>query len=143
MIQEQTGEINLSDKKINKSEEEWKQLLTPDQYDICRNKGTERAFTGEYHDCKDDGMYRCRCCGEPLFSSDKKFNSGSGWPSFYAPAEDSAVKTETDSSLGMQRTEVMCNACDSHLGHVFDDGPDPSGLRYCINSASLKLDKDK
>ena len=129
--------------KIKKTEDEWKSLLSPEQYAICRNKGTERAFTGEYHNSKDEGMYRCRCCGEPLFSSDTKFDSGSGWPSFYAPSEDSAVITETDSTLGMQRTEVMCSACDSHLGHVFDDGPDPSRLRYCINSASLNLDKDK
>jgi peptide-methionine (R)-S-oxide reductase len=129
--------------KVKKTDDEWKALLTPEQYAICREKGTERSFTGEYDKCKDDGMYRCRCCGEPLFSSDTKFNSGSGWPSFYAPAENDAVITETDSSLSMERVEVMCSSCDAHLGHVFEDGPEPSGLRYCINSASLKLDKDK
>lgn len=127
---------------ITKTDDEWKQQLTPEQFAICRKKGTERAFTGEYNNCKEDGIYRCVCCGTALFSSDNKYDSGSGWPSFYAPLERDAIKSETDLSHGMRRVEVMCNACESHLGHVFEDGPKPTGLRFCINSASLKLDKD-
>jgi peptide-methionine (R)-S-oxide reductase len=132
----------MADKKIRKSEEEWKRELTPGQYAVCRQKGTERAFAGEYYDCKEEGIYRCACCGNELFSSETKFNSGTGWPSFYAPMDDAAVKTEHDGSYGMRRTEVLCSVCDAHLGHVFEDGPQPTGQRFCINSVSIKLDKD-
>jgi len=127
------------EKKVVKSEEEWKKELTPEQFAVCRMKGTERPFTGEYYQTKADGMYTCSCCGAELFDSNTKYDSGSGWPSFYEPTDKEKVQEESDRSHGMTRTEVMCKSCGAHLGHVFPDGPRPTGLRYCINSVSLKL----
>lgn len=133
----------MTKKDDSKTDSKWREQLTPEQYAVCRQKGTERAFTGEYYDCHDKGMYRCACCGEELFSSDTKFDSGTGWPSFYQPAKGDAVATEQDQNHGMVRTEATCSKCGAHLGHVFPDGPNPTGLRYCINSVSLKLEREK
>ena len=127
------------DKRVSKTDEEWQRELTPEQFYITRQKGTERAFTGEYCEAHVAGLYACRCCGTHLFDSREKFESGTGWPSFTTPVRDNVIKYEKDTAFGMTRIEVMCNVCDGHLGHVFPDGPPPTGLRFCINSASIKL----
>ena len=134
----------MSDKKekVAKSDEEWRRELTPEEYRVMREKGTERAFAGKYNDCKVEGAYHCAACGAELFHSGTKYDSGSGWPSFYAPVERERIRAEHDTSHGMRRTEVLCAACDAHLGHVFDDGPRPTGQRFCINSVSLRHEKD-
>jgi len=125
--------------KIRKTDAEWREMLTPEQFKVCRRAGTEPAFSGEYWDHHEDGVYACRCCGEPLFDAATKFDSGTGWPSYYQPVNGEAVAEKEDSTFFMRRTEVLCARCDCHLGHVFPDGPQPTGLRYCINSASIKL----
>ncbi len=130
-------------KKNTKSEDAWRKDLTPEQYHILREKGTERAFTGEYAHTKTPGVYRCAACGQELFDSDTKYDSGSGWPSFYQPMDHDKVELHDDNGFGMQRTEVVCSKCESHLGHVFPDGPQPTGMRFCINSASLKHEEKK
>jgi len=131
----------MSKEKVSKTDDQWKQELTDEQYQVCRKKSTESPFSGIYNDCKDSGVYKCSCCGNELFSSNAKFNSGTGWPSFVEPIKTDNIKYQSDAEHGMVRTEIMCDRCDAHLGHVFDDGPKPTNQRFCINSISLKLQK--
>ncbi len=136
-------EVERVTEKVEKTDAEWREELSPEEYEVLRKKGTERAFTGAYWDSKDEGVYRCKACGQELFTSETKFDSGTGWPSFFKPTDSDAVATETDRTFFMKRTEVHCSRCESHLGHIFEDGPNPTGLRYCINSCSLDLDKSE